>query len=380
MTLFFDYSGIIRWAGHATGIPRTEMCVLDEIRKIHPDVQLIVTNDTLGRFHHLGDAIPPQAIDACAQQFGAPVEFSSRDTILCTGATWAFGSYYSQIETLKKNGVSFYQIFYDMIPAKYPYLYEPGLGFGDYYGSMMSKGAALIDGGFAISECSKRDVVNWCPDIPDLEDRIDVIRLGEDFTSQPDANATSLRFTDIENYLLCVGTLELRKNQVLLLNSYRILLERGSGPLPKLVMCGRDGYANSNIKAQIENDRELRDLVIIIEDASDAEIEVLFRRCQFSLFPAVYEGWGLPVAESLRLGRPCICSNTSSMLEIAPHLTIFASPHSALDWADQISVLLSNDEKLHRLSTRVAREYIPTNWSETAEMILQSIKHRSSIT
>jgi glycosyltransferase involved in cell wall biosynthesis len=379
LTLYFDYSGLIRWEGTATGIPRTEMCVLAEMQKLHPDVKLIVTNDVMGQFHHLGTAQAPQAIDAAAEIYGAPVSFEPGDALLCTGATWAYASYYTQIAALKTQGVHFYQIFYDMIPAKYPYLYAQGLDFGNFYGSMIAQGAALIDGGFAISKCSKRDVIAWCSEIADLDSKIEVIRLGEDFTPPPDPAAPPLRFNELQDYLLCVGTLELRKNQSLLLNAYRILLERDAGPLPKLVMCGRDGYANNNLKAQVENDHELRDLVVIIEDASDAEIEDLFRRCRFSLFPAVYEGWGLPLAESLRLGRPCICSDTSSMREIAPDLTIFASPHSALEWVDWIGRLLGDDAALAHLAARVASEYTPTNWSNTAKDIMRAIQQRSGI-
>lgn len=379
MTLYFDYSGPVRWDGPATGIPRTEICILAELRKSVTDLQCIVTNDVMDGFHHLGDASEPQPIDSPAGVYGAPVAFQPGDVLLTTGPVWAIGSYFEKVDALKALGVQFYQVFYDLIPAKFPYLYEPGLDFGDYYGDMIQRGAALCDGGFAISECSKRDLVTWCGGDDALAERIHVIRLGEDFTPPSNPDAPPLRFAALNDFLLCVGTLELRKNQVLLLNAYRLLAEAGARPLPKLVLCGRDGYANSNLRDQVANDRSLKDLVVIIEDASDAEVEDLFRRCRFSLFPAFYEGWGLPVAESLRLGRPCICSNTSSMLEIAPDLTIFASPHNALEWSERIGELLSDDAALEQLAKRVAQGYTPTNWSSTACAILKTIEQRSNI-
>ena len=310
MTLYFDYSGLIRWEGPTTGIPRTEICILAELRKVVPDIQCIVTNDMMNGFRHLGGASEPQPIDAQPETFGPSVVFQPGDALLTTGATWAFASYYDKIDALKAQGVQFYQLFYDMIPAMFPYLYEAGLGFGNYYWDQVARGVALCDRGFAISECSKRDLVDWCGGDAALAERIGVIRLGEDFTPLSDPDVPPLRFSEFDDFLLCVGTLELRKNQVLLLNAYRLLLEAGVGPLPKLLMCGRNGYANGNLHEQVLNDRLLNDLVVIIEDATDAEIEDLFRRCRFSLFPAFYEGWGLPVAESLRLGRPCICANT----------------------------------------------------------------------
>lgn len=379
MTLYFDYSGPVRWEGAVTGIPRTELCILAELRNSVPELKCVVTNDVIDGFRHLGNASEPQPIDAPAETYGEPVAFKAGDVLLTAGPVWAFASYYDKIAALKGQGVHFYQVFYDIIPAKFPYFYEPGLGFGDYFGDMVRRGAALCDGGFAISECSKRDLLDWCGGDATLAERLHVIRLGEDFTPTPDPASPPLRFAAFKNFLLCVGTIELRKNQVLLLNAYRMLAEAGTTSLPKLLVCGRKGYANSNFHEQVAGDRLLKDLVVIIEDASDAEVEDLFRRCRFSLYPAFYEGWGLPVAESLRLGRPCICSNTSSMVEIAPDLTILASPHNAHEWADQIGALLADDRALEKLAKRVAQAYTPTNWSSTVSVILQTIEQRSSI-
>ena len=100
---------------------------------------------------------------------------------------------------------------------------------------------------------------------------------------------------------------------------------------------------------------------------------MLYKRCLFTLFPAIYEGWGLPVAESLKHGKPCISSNTSSMVEIAPHLTRFASPYSIEEWADQIEELLFSPDQLTSETNRICSEYIPTKWTETAKAILNQI-------
>ena len=57
---------------------------------------------------------------------------------------------------------------------------------------------------------------------------------------------------------------------------------------------------------RIENDNLLRDYITLMNGISHGDLEYLYRNCQFTLFPSFYEGWGLPVAESLFYKKPCI--------------------------------------------------------------------------
>lgn len=364
MTTYFDYSTMIRWEGAPTGIPRTEYCLAQEILETDSKAKLVVINDDLQAFHHL---------DRQAQGFsiGDAVEFSKDDILISAGANWAFTCYVQQIQSLKTIGARYFQLFYDLIPYLYPYYYKDGTGFGDYIGNWTKQTLALCDGAYAISNCTKRDLAKFAQ-LSDTEmDQIEVVRLGEDFVQETRGNHPR-RFSYSEEFLLSVGTLEIRKNQTCLLQAYRILAERhGSGiSLPKLVLVGRPGWIDGNVSFQVANDRLLKDLVQVVTDASDAELTELYQHSLFTLFPAIYEGWGLPVAESLRYGKPCICSDTSSMLEIAPSLTLFASPYDANAWADQIESLLLNRDKLASCSALIGREYRPTTWKSTAEHIL----------
>ncbi len=75
-------------------------------------------------------------------------------------------------------------------------------------------------------------------------------------------------------------------------------------PCPSWFLVGRPGWIDGNVSFQVANDRLLKDLVQVVTDASDAELTELYQHSLFTLFPAIYEGWGLPVAESLRYGKP----------------------------------------------------------------------------
>ncbi|AVF37505.1 hypothetical protein BV494_19830 [Rahnella sikkimica] len=246
-------------------------------------------------------------------------------------------------------------------------------------GNWVDQTVTLCDQSFSISECTKKDIVLRSNKLGVDMSGMQVIRLGDDFVASPSDNAEYCkRYTQGERFILCVGTLEIRKNQVALLHAYRILSQRHPSLLPKLVLVGRKGWIDSEVAFQVANDRDLNGLVDVITDASDIELSWLYSNCLFTLFPALYEGWGLPIAESLWHGKPCISSNSSSMVEIAPELTIFASPYSVENWADQIEALLFEPGKLAEQTEKVIREYVPTEWRDTAatikDMILKSVQ------
>jgi glycosyltransferase involved in cell wall biosynthesis len=357
---------MLGWKGTPTGIPRTVYCLAEAIRALsQEDIQLLAFDDKNRRFGLL---------DKDGDKFltSARVNFREEDIFLSVGANWAFEYYNNEIERLCKNGVRFFQMFYDLIPALFPYMYEQGNGFGNYYGNWAKNTVGLVEGGFTISQCSKQDLLNWCGKDSITARKIKVVRLGEDFLH--DANGKTLAhdspLRNLGPFILCVGTLELRKNQVVLLQAYRELVKTDREFLPKLVFVGRQGWLDGNIPFQVKNDRDLIDRVIVLSDVTDNELDYLYEHCLFTVFPAFYEGWGLPVAESLCHGKPCITSNTSSMIEIAPEYTWFASPYRPDEWASWIRRLARNTDLISRHAIKIKNEYRPTPWTQTAREIL----------
>jgi glycosyltransferase involved in cell wall biosynthesis len=370
MKIYFDYSTMLNWRGNVTGIPRTVFCIAMGLRELHPEIQFVALDDEQDCFHLLNGEIGNFHL-------GEAASFSEGDVLFSAGAGWAISSYREKIHQAKSCGVKFYQLFYDLIPAIYPYFYEQGIGFGDYFSDWSKEIFKLCDGAFSISQCTKNDMISLFNLGAEHAESIKVIRLGDDYSPSRQSNVKVTRFGKSGDFLLCVGTLEIRKNQICLLNAYRLLAQRHGDNLPKLIIVGRKGWMDGDIAFQVENDRILNGVVQVVTDVDDVELQWLYENCLFSLFPALYEGWGLPVAESLKAGRPCISSGVSSMLEIAPELTVFASPHTPENWAAAISYFLSNPDKLAELTARIKSEYSPTSWVSTAGSILQEIKRKS---
>jgi glycosyltransferase involved in cell wall biosynthesis len=370
MTLYLDYSTMWRWQGNPTGIPRTEYCLANSMLALYPAVKFVILNDDLGRFHGLNGK--PGKFE-----LGDPVNFSKDDIFFSAGAGWAFLCYHEQLRLMKLSGARIYHIFYDLIPLKFPYFYAQGVGFGDYYGSWCKETLLLSDGAFGISECTRHDLINEFKLDEDVARKVSVIRLGEDFSFSQESNYHVDRFSHLGKFLLAVGTLEIRKNQLCLLNAYRLLAQEHGGNLPTLIVVGKKGWLDGEIEFQVKNDHLLNQIVEVVTDINDEELQWLYENCEFSLFPALYEGWGLPLAESFKAGRPCISSDAASMIEIAPELTVFASPLSPKEWADAIKNLLFEPRRLEQLTAKIRREYVVTTWSSTAKGIfdLMGVKY-----
>ena len=118
-----------------------------------------------------------------------------------------------------------------------------------------------------------------------------------------------------EGFWLSVGSLEPRKNQRRLVEAY----VRSGSPLP-LVLAGGSGWLMEDFA------RRQTPGVLLTGYVSDAELEWLYRNCFGFLYPSLFEGFGMPVLEALSLGAPAICSNTTSLPEVAGEAALLVDP------------------------------------------------------
>jgi glycosyltransferase involved in cell wall biosynthesis len=84
------------------------------------------------------------------------------------------------------------------------------------------------------------------------------------------------------------------------------------------VIVGGVAWNGADTARALAEDQRLRGLVVLLEDVDDTALTWLYDRALLTVYPSLYEGWGLPVAESLARGRICIASRRSSVPEIAP--------------------------------------------------------------
>src|SRR5271166_1921986 len=133
-------------------------------------------------------------------------------------------------------------------------------------------------------------------------------------------------------YFVICGTIEPRKNHLLLLNLWRELARSFGPAAPKLVVAGGRGWENENIVDMLERCPEIRDHVIEAPGLSTPSLKRLFDNARAVLMPSFAEGYGLPVAEALASGTPVLASDLPSFRAMNEPGITRLDPLDGLGW------------------------------------------------
>jgi len=126
-------------------------------------------------------------------------------------------------------------------------------------------------------------------------------------------------------YALFVGTVESRKNHLLALRAWQRLIEQhGRENVPDLVCIGRLGWNAGAFLREYVYTRGLDGkLSVLSSSVGDGELARFYAHAEFTIYPSNYEGWGLPVSESLAFGRLPVVADNSSLREAGGDLAVY---------------------------------------------------------
>jgi glycosyltransferase involved in cell wall biosynthesis len=256
-------------------------------------------------------------------------------------------------------------LFLDAIPLRFPELTPPGTvaRFPGYLRELL-----MFDGIAAISEESRDSLMGYwqwlgvtkTPPVVALPLGVDPISVDSSHanTVQP-AGAPSTRTP----LVLCVGTMEGRKNHLQLFEACEQLWSRNVRFELQIighVNAETGGAALNRLRSLQAAGRPLR----YDGPASDQEITRAYGECAFTIYPSIAEGFGLPVIESLARGKPCICSSRGALGEISRDggcvgLESLDAPHLAA----AIASLLESPATLSSLEA-VAHARVFKSWAD----------------
>jgi len=140
-----------------------------------------------------------------------------------------------------------------------------------------------------------------------------------------------------------------------------------------LVLAGSVDPSSNDFLRVVTADPLIQDRVFVLQGLSDSEIAWLYENCEFTLYPSLYEGWGLPVAESLWYGKLCITSFASSLPEIGGDLVKYFDPHNVVELADLVHRFHSNQEELRACEFAITTKFVPYPWAMTAQTLLTQL-------
>ena len=419
-TLWIDVTMLINWSGHLTGIQRVEynlakryaqlpnvkFCVfhkdqnkltefdfkhiaykMEQLQHQKTETQAVVKTPSLSR-RILGKAkrtiaplLSTQSKVFLKQQVhklrsagqpvneDAPITIHKADTLFILSGDWSDETFAALVAGIKQQvNCKVVQIVYDMLPAFYPSYFVPGMP--EQFSTYMKHMFDVADGILVISESTKHDVQKFMkqhkqPGVP-----VEVFRLGDDFVKQdpvkPDIAVQKGEFA------LCVCTIEARKNHMLLYYAAREAMLQGTD-FPPIVIIGKRGWLADDFLYLVENDPVISKK-FIFATCTDAGLAWLYKNCRFSVFPSFYEGWGLPVAETLFYGKLCLSSNTSSMPEIGGELVDYVSPNDPIGLLAKMQFYMQNTKELSAREAAIATQYKPATWDDAFRQTLAFVE------
>lgn len=219
------------------------------------------------------------------------------------------------IEAAHARGLRVASIFFDAIPYKMQDIYPLQATKAHYDYMCALNDSDLV---FSISEHSNADLLKFLQSqtylhTPNLFERLRVALLPGEFTESP-------RNIDVKPAgetvrILCVGTVEPRKNHLKLLKAFAMVQRRlPADKRVQLIIVGSAPF--SGLEKEIQNFIQMIPAVQWEREIADSRLHELYRSSDFTIYPSLEEGFGLPILESLWNARPCICRNASSMIEI----------------------------------------------------------------
>jgi glycosyltransferase involved in cell wall biosynthesis len=177
------------------------------------------------------------------------------------------------------------------------------------------------------------------------------------------------RFLFDRPFLLSVGDLQPRKNQIGLIRAFAELVRACPQLRHDLVLAGKPTWFADQVQAAAR-ESGVADRIRLLGFVSDNELLQLYNACDVFVFPSFYEGFGLPALEAMACGRAVACSNASALPEVVDSAAILFDPYRIDEIVRALKDLLVDAElraRMERLGLQRAANF---SWQKTANAIL----------
>jgi glycosyltransferase involved in cell wall biosynthesis len=168
-------------------------------------------------------------------------------------------------------------------------------------------------------------------------------------------------------YVLCVGTLDPRKNLRLALEAFNHLCS--SRKDVTLVITGASVRQTPSFQNLIDRYERAKAMCVLTGFVPDHHLPYLYAGASVVLFPSLAEGFGLPALEAMACGAPLIAANATSLPEVVGGGGMLLNPHDPEEWASAMASLLDSPQERARMSAAGLTRASQFSWKHTAEVI-----------
>ena len=261
----------------------------------------------------------------------------------------------ARIASMRRHGCHFVPMIHDLIPLVHPEYARPGQA--EKHRRRISTTAAMADGILVNSAATGEELLPWLSGRP-ITPPIAVAPLG---VTPPEVEAPPVA---MRPYFVALGTIEPRKNHLLLLNLWRHFAGSMGPAAPRLVVVGRRGWENENVLDMLERCEALDGLVREGSGLSDRQVATLLRGARALLFPSFAEGFGLPLAEALALGLPAIASDLPALREVGGEVPDYLDPLDGAGWRAAVLDYARPDSAARRAQVARMAAWRAPSWED----------------
>jgi glycosyltransferase involved in cell wall biosynthesis len=307
--------------------------------------------------------------------------FAPGDVLVNIGSSWWIADYLRYVQHLQRErGVLFASFVHDCIPLRVPETCSANLvqEFAAWFGAAMRTADFVL----ANSAHTARDIAALAPAHGGAAVTPQVIRLDARFDDGPQPGLVAAARLDAAThaslgirrpFALFVSTLEARKNHLFVFQCWETLIERHGDAVPDLICVGKQGWLFDYTQNWLQVHPKLAQRVRLAGTLSDNDVAALYRTAQFTVYCSHYEGWGLPITESLCYGRVPVVPNHTALPEAGGLFAAYYEPGSHHDFCEQVEQVMNRKRRVE-LEARIRARYRPRAWSDVLAQIVSTVR------
>jgi len=248
---------------------------------------------------------------------------------------------------------------HDVSHERYPEWFSKN--YNRYYGFMFPRIGKKAHAVLTVSEFSKQEIIDVLKISPD---KIFVINSNVPFHNKPTEEEVLnyKRPENIEKYILTVSSMDPRKNFIRLVEAFNKIEDKTI----KLYIIGMQFKAFNTPDLQ----KLISKNVILPGYIDDDALQKMYQNALFSVYPSLYEGFGLPPLESMTFGCPVIDSDIPALREVSGDAVLYTNPYDIEDMTEKMNLMASDAELRHSLIVKGLEQIKKYSWDRSAKEVL----------